>query len=106
MKPEWKDFLTNAGAEFDDRGVESFGNPEHEKSIAITGNILCDLSHHGLISVYGEDAQNFLQSQFSNDLRQVDAAHSQLSSYCTPKGRMLANFRLFLRGQTYYLRLP
>lgn len=106
MKPEWKDFLINAGAEFGEAGVESFGNPEREKRVATTGNILCDLSHRGLISVYGEDAQSFLQGQFSNDLRQVDAGHSQLNSYCTPKGRMLANFRLFLRGETYYLRMP
>jgi folate-binding protein YgfZ len=36
----------------------------------------------------------------------VSETHSQLSSYCSPKGRMLACFRLFRRGDTFYLRLP
>jgi tRNA-modifying protein YgfZ len=36
----------------------------------------------------------------------LDAGTSQMNSYCTPKGRMLANFRVFMRGESYYLRLP
>ncbi|MEJ2480134.1 MAG: folate-binding protein YgfZ [Acidihalobacter sp.] len=106
MKPDWKNFLEHAGAEFEDLAVASFGNPERERRVTVTGDVLCDLSHFGLISVHGEDATDFLQGQFSNDVAQVGAEHSQLSSYCTPKGRMLANFRLFKIGDTYYLRLP
>jgi tRNA-modifying protein YgfZ len=106
MKPDWKNFLEHAGAEFEDLTVASFGNAERELRVTTTGDVLCDLSHFGLISAYGEDATDFLQGQFSNDVAQVDAGHSQLNSYCTPKGRMLANFRLFKPGDTYYLRLP
>ncbi len=106
MKPEWKEFLINAGAEFDDGRVVTFGNPEREKRMSTTGSILCDLSHMGLISAYGDDAETFLQGQSSNDVSQVSGSRSQLSSYCSPKGRMLANFRLFKRGETYYLRMP
>ena len=106
MRPEWKHFLSDNGAEFEDERVLSFGNPERERRITTAGEVFCDLSHFGLISAHGEDAASFLQAQFSNDVRRVDDNHSQLSSYCTPKGRMLANFRLFRRGDTYYLRLP
>lgn len=106
MRPEWKNFLAKAGAEFDDLGVVSFGNPERERRVTVTGDVLCDLSHFGLISAHGEDAAEFLQGQFSNDVDRVDPGHSQLSSYCTPKGRMLANFRLFKADDTFYLRLP
>jgi hypothetical protein len=106
MKPDWKNFLAHAGAEFDDLAVASFGNPERERRVTTTGEILCDLSHFGLISAYGEDVADFLQGQFSNDVSQVDAEHSQLNSYCTPKGRMLTSFRLFKTGDTFYLRLP
>lgn len=106
MKPEWKEFLQNAGAEFENGRIVSFGNPEREKRVATTGNILCDLSHYGLVSAYGGDATAFLQGQFSNDLKQVDATHSQISSYCSPKGRMLVNFRIFQRETTYYMRMP
>jgi len=106
MKSEWKDFLRNAGAEFVDDCIETFGNPERERRIAHTGDLFCDLSHFGIIAAYGEDAPDFLQAQFTNDIKQVDETHSQLSALCSPKGRMLCNFRIFRREQTYYLVLP
>ena len=106
MKPEWKEFLADAGAEFDDGCVATFGNPERERRMTTTGLVFCDLSHFGMIAAYGADAESFLQNQLTNDVRKVDAGHSQLNAYCTPKGRMLAFFRLFRRGDTYYLRMP
>ena len=106
MKLEWKEFLQNAGAEFDEDCVATFGNPERERRIAHTGDLFCDLSHFGIIAAYGEDAAEFLQAQFTNDINQVDETHSQLSALCSPKGRMLCNFRIFKRDQTYYLVLP
>lgn len=106
MKQEWKEFLQNSGAEFEDDCVATFGNPERERRIAHTGDLFCDLSHFGIISAYGEDTGEFLQSQFTNDVNQVDETRSQLSALCSPKGRMLCNFRIFRREQTYYLVLP
>lgn len=106
MKPEWQTFLENAGAELDEDRIISFGNIQREQRVTHSGLIICDLSHYGLISAYGDDAADFLQGQLTNDIRNVDANHSQLSAYCTPKGRMLANFRIFKRNDTYYLRLP
>jgi len=106
MNSEWKEFLQKAGAEFSEAGVTHYGNLPRELSVAITGNVFADLSHYGLVSVHGEDAQDFLQSQFSNDIRQVDDTHSQYSGYCSAKGRLLASFRIFRRGDSYYLCLP
>jgi len=108
MKPEWKEFLVDAGAEFaaDGLRVESYGNPERELSAALGGTVLCDLNHLGLIAAYGEEARDFLHNQFTNDVRQVDETHSQLNAYCSAKGRMLAIFRLFQRGEAFYLQLP
>lgn len=106
MIPGWKDFLANAGAEIRDDEVISFGNPDLELRVVTTGNVIADLSHIGLLGVRGEDAQVFLQGQLTNDVRAVSERHSQLTAYCSPKGRMLANGRLFLRGDALYLRLP
>jgi folate-binding protein YgfZ len=108
MKPEWKSFLQDAGAEMaaDLDMVESFGNAERERRMAVGGEVICDLSHYGLISVHGEDALMFLQGQFTNDVRKVSPEHSQISGHCNAKGRLLASFRLFMRNDTYYLRLP
>jgi tRNA-modifying protein YgfZ len=107
MKAEWKEFLTSAGAELGDDGrVLSFGNPEREYKVALTGNVFADLSHYSLVAVHGEDARDFLQGQFSNDLRRIDKEHSLLNAYCSPKGRMLANFRVFHHGDSFYLHMP
>jgi folate-binding protein YgfZ len=106
MITDWKDFLRDAGAEFNDTGVVHFGNLRRELSVAITGNVFADLSHYGLVSVHGDDAETFLQGQLTNDIRKVDAQHSQFSGICNPKGRLLASFRVFHRGDSYYLCLP
>lgn len=106
MKPEWKTVLEDAGAEFSDGSVISYGNEERERRIINTGETLCDLSHLGLVAVYGEEAGDFLQNMLTNDLHLVDDTHSQLNALCTQKGRMLSNFRIFKRSETYYLRLP
>ena len=106
MKPEWLEFLKNAGAEIENNQVVSFGNLQREKRVTHTGLIICDLSHQGLISVDGEDTTDFLQGQLTNDVRDVTQSHSQLSAYCTHKGRMLANFRVFKRDDTTYINLP
>ena len=106
MITDWKDFLLDAGAEFNDAGVVHFGNLRRELSVAITGNVFTDLSHYGLISVHGDDAETFLQGQLTNDIRKVDDQHSQFSGICNPKGRLLASFRVFHCGDSYYLCLP
>lgn len=106
MKTDWKEFLENAGAVIDDDRVNDFGNPQRELQVATTGSVIADLSHLGLISVHGADAESFLQGQFCNDVREVSESHSQISGYNSPKGRLLAVFRLFRHGDGFYLLLP
>ncbi|RMG29396.1 MAG: folate-binding protein [Gammaproteobacteria bacterium] len=107
MKHEWKRFLIDNGAEYDaeDRLV-TFGNPEIESRAALSGKVFADLSHVRVIAVHGEDAREFLQNQFTLDVREVDARHARLGGYCTPKGRLLALFRIFHRDDTFYLSMP
>ncbi len=107
MNTEWQTYLVSQGARFNDGIISDFGAPDTEtQAIIMERCILTDLSHLGLIEVAGEDATNFLQNQFSNDIRQVNTEHHQLSSYCTPKGRMLSIFRVFQIDSDYYLRMP
>jgi len=108
MKADWKNFLGANGAVFntDGNSVLNFGDPAHERNSAATGSVLCDLSHLGLIAAHGVDTQTFLQSQFTNDAREVNATRSQLSGYCSAKGRLLALFRIFQRGEHVYLQFP
>lgn len=104
MNADWKDFLTAHGATLD--GGVHFSPVQDEKRAALEGRVLCDLSHYGLIRVSGPEAETFLLNQFCNDVRQVSTEHSQLNGYCTPKGRLLAIFRLFRHGDDFFLRLP
>ncbi|HKK05140.1 MAG TPA: folate-binding protein YgfZ [Gammaproteobacteria bacterium] len=106
MNPEWKAHLEQKGAVFDADTVRDFGDPQGETRATTGQVVLADLSHLGLIAAAGEDAMEFLQGQLSNDVRQVDTEHSQLAAYCSPKGRILADLRLFRREETYYLILP
>jgi len=106
MITEWKVYLENAGAVVENDAIVHFGNPAQEIKIATTDDVITDLSYIGLISAQGNDAQTFLQGQLTNDVRDVTGQHSQLSGYCSPKGRLLAIFRLFLNDDKYYLQLP
>ena len=106
MKTDWKTFLSDAGAEFEADKVAHFGNPVREQEVTLSGLVFADLSHLGVIAVYGADAESFLQSQFSNDISQLTETGTQLDAYCTPKGRILGLMRLFRQGETWYLRLP
>ena len=106
MKTDWKTFLADAGAEFEADKVAHFGNPVREQKVSLTGLVFSDLTHLGVIAVYGAEAESFLQSQLSNDISQIDETSSQLDAYCTPKGRILGLMRVFKQGETWYLRLP
>jgi folate-binding protein YgfZ len=106
MKTDWKDVLSDTGAEFGDGLVMHYGNPERESEVSLSGLVFSDLGHLGVIAVHGKDAASFLQSQLSNDVSRIDDSTHQLAAYCTPKGRVIGLFRLFRQDDTFYMRLP
>ena len=59
----------------------------------------------GTIRTSGSDALAFLQGQLSNDVGLLSDTRAQLSSYNSPKGRMLAVLTLFRTGDTIQLEL-
>ena len=102
MNNEWQNFIVSQGAIIGDEGQAEFSG-----AMSASGNCdLFSLSHLGLIAVSGTEADSFLQGQCTNDLRELTEQHSQMSSHCNPKGRMLANFRLLRRAGVIYLQLP
>lgn len=101
MNQQWKQFLESQSAIVDATDSVSFQNGQKLNDCAIF-----DLSHLRFIQVSGDDAEIFLQGQFTNDIRQVSPEHHQMGGYCTPKGRMLANFRIFSHNGSYVLQLP
>lgn len=103
MNVDWRTFLEQQNAVIEQDRVIHFGNPDDEPGRAIDSDILCELSCQGLLTVSGADAETFLQGQLSNDVDRISDTRSQLTAYCSPKGRMLALFRLFKRNGDCYL---
>ena len=105
----WLDFLQSQGATISNGIVVGFTTVDNTTKGATSSSentLLCDLSSRGIIKVSGEEAQSFLQNQFCNDLHNLNDTVSQLNGYCTPKGRLLAFFRLWQQNDCYYFSLP
>ena len=67
--------------------------------------LLVDLRDCGLVAVRGSEAESFLQGQFTCDMRRVTSQRSALGAYLSPKGRVLASFRILRFGDGYLLRM-
>ena len=76
---------------------------EKQSSTRVSEDFVCAGDELGLILVNGADARDFLQNQLSNDIDFIDESHSQISSYSTPKGRMLGIFRVVQISNGYIL---
>ena len=69
--------------------------------------LVCDLSpSNALLRVSGDDADDFLHNQFTNDVKALAVGAAQWNGWCTPKGRLLATFVLARDAGGYYLLLP
>lgn len=104
MCPQWIDFLTSQNAQFDETGrVTTFGSPEIEHYLIKHGPVVTSLSHQALLKVTGSDAFNFLQGQFTADLKMVSDNKAQYSAYCDPQGNVLAIFLIFKYQGDFFL---
>ena len=74
-------------------------------SETLLSNLSQSPSRYGLIKVHGEDAESFLQNQLTNEVSNVTENTHQLTAWCSPKGRIIATFRLFKRDNAYFLSL-
>lgn len=86
--------------------IQHFGDARAEALAALNGNAVFDLQHLALIAVDGDDAEEFLQGQLTNDLREVTATRAQQSAWCSPKGRVLTCLLVFRHNDSLLLQLP
>lgn len=107
MNPSWSDHLAARGANFDHGGVVSFGAPNSELLAARDTAVVCDLSALSVLRIAGPDAAAFLQGQFTDDVAALRPGAAEYGAWCSPKGRMLANFLIRHSGQSIFeLLLP
>lgn len=102
MNPNWKNFLINNSAVFNnDEGVEFSSHPETKQ------NFICPVTHLGILAVTGEDASPFLQGQVTCDIKSdITDNKSSMGALCTPKGRTITTFLALKQETGYYLILP
>jgi folate-binding protein YgfZ len=113
MNKDWSNFLLSCDEVQAAPGVEAPGVTASVDDLVFSGDsepatseVVCDLSADALLRVTGEDAMSFLQGQFSNDVANVTPQSSQLNTWSTPKGRVLALFRLLRLDDGYLIKLP
>ncbi|HNV88243.1 MAG TPA: folate-binding protein [Methylotenera sp.] len=102
---EWQTGLAMQGAVIENGAVMHFGNPDAELIATAKANVLCDLTHLGLLEINGPDAVTFLQGQVTNDVKLLAGNNAHYTAYCTPKGRMLALFLAFAHHDHLHLQL-
>jgi len=102
----WNDFLAAQGATLEAGAAAHFGDPAGELLAARDGAVLADLSQFGLIAFTGEEAQTFLHSLITNDLRNLRETAAVFAGFLSPKGRMLANFLVMKQAGEILVMLP
>ena len=69
-------------------------------------DVVSVLTDYVVLHVSGDDAEAFLESQLSNDVKSLANTGSQITSWSTAKGRVLVVFRLIKIVDGYLITMP
>lgn len=105
MNSNWQNFLATRGARIEAGQVHDFGDAQSELAAAGSGTVLAPLTQFGLIRATGEDAAAFLHNLLSNDIQHLGRNHAERCGFCSPKGRLLADFLIWRENNDYLLQL-
>lgn len=105
MNQNWQSFLAAQGALLESGEALHFGDAGAELSQAQSGTVLAPLTHFGLIRASGDEAAGFLHNLLSNDVQHLGPDRAERASFCSPKGRMLADFLIWRDGNDYLLQI-
>jgi folate-binding protein YgfZ len=99
-------FLATRGGTVADGGVRDFGDPGAEIAATRSGDVVACLAQFGILAFDGEDARDFLHGQLSCDVEGLAEDGAAYGTYCTPKGRVLANVLLWREPEGLRMLLP
>lgn len=103
----WLDYLQQQGALSIDPQTNAIGGfSASEQLPPPLTDFVVPLTEFGLIAAAGDDAVMFLHNQLTNDVEHLNIGQVRLAGYCTPKGRMLASFIVWISDRSIYLQLP
>jgi len=83
-----------------------YGDAAAEYHAATTAAAVVDRADRGLLRVYGRDPLRILQGVLTNDITLASAERAVYAALLTPKGRMVAELRVFRPGDDFLLELP
>lgn len=72
---------------------------------ALAAGFVAPITDLGLIAFSGEESAAFLHTQLTNDVEHLGPQQVRLAGYCSPKGRLLANFLMWRDEQSVYLQV-
>ena len=102
MVETWHQFLYQKGAIFRNESVIRF---ETSPSMSAENGQthLIPLTSMAILRVSGPDAENFLHSQLTTDIKAFRPDSSGITAYCNPKGRLFAIFYLTKQSNDFLL---
>ena len=82
-----------------------FGDVAAECTAASNDTVVAPLADFGVIRATGEEALSFLHNLMTNDINGLTPDGLRRAGFCTPKGRLLADFRIWREGDDVLLAL-
>ena len=64
------------------------------------------LKNRSLLKVSGKDSDEFIQNQFTNDIKKLDIRKVQFNAYCQHQGKVIAFFWVMRIGEDFLLSFP
>ena len=64
------------------------------------------LKNRSLLKISGNDAEEFLQNQFTNDIKKLDSKNVQFNAYCQHQGKVIAFFWVVRMDEDFLLSFP
>jgi len=59
-----------------------------------------------LLRISGEDAKNFLQGQFTNDITKIKPNEIQVNAYCQHQGKIMSLLWVFMKHNSFFISFP
>lgn len=84
----------------------SISQPDWQLDDPIPALVISKLSHMGIITIEGEQAEAFLHGQVTADITGLEKDNWCWGAHCDPKGKMLASFRAFKTDEALNMLLP
>lgn len=86
--------------------VLHYGDIEAEYAALRTGTLLVDRSLRGRLRVRGEKAKETVTGLVTNDILALEPGHGVYAAALTPKGRIIADVRVFIDGSALLIDAP